>query len=100
MRIFLALAALLATGPALAQAKAPPTHSSCATAVALEAPSHMEGVSSQYEFLEQHYPGYRPVQQALSDCGGKPTDVMTLENAQGQRVEVFFDLSGYFGKGF
>lgn len=76
-----------------------PAHDSCKTAISLDAPSHAEGVNQEYVYLKAHYPQYQVMQQALIQCGNKPTDMFALQDAQGQKIEVYFDLSKYWGKG-
>ncbi len=96
----LSLANLTTTASAGAQtAKASGSHSTCETAVVLSAPSHMEGIQKEYEWLRANHPTARLEEQALITCKGKPTDSFTLVDATGATIVVLFDLSGYWGKG-
>lgn len=101
-RRFLSAGLLLAlvsvsTG-AMAQAVQKP-HSACETAVVLSAPTHLEGVQKEYQWLKANHPNARIEEQSLIDCKGKPTDSFTLTDHTGQKIVVLFDLSGYWGKG-
>jgi hypothetical protein len=58
----------------------------------------MDGVGAEYAWLKQHYPGAKPQGQSLTECQGKPADRITVATADGNTVEVFFDISGFFGK--
>jgi hypothetical protein len=62
-----------------------------------------DGVASEYAWLDQVYGsrmqgGYRVLKQALRGSGGKHYDVLTVEAKDGTRTDVWFDISGYFGK--
>lgn len=98
-----ALALLLASlsTTAAAQSKASTaSHATCETAISLTAPSHMEGIEKEYEWLKANHPNARIEQQTLIECKGKPTDSFTLRDINGNSVVVMFDLSAYWGKGF
>jgi len=96
--LVVALASLSTT--AFAQSKpSAGAHSRCETAITLEAPSHMEGISKEYSWLKSNHPNARIEEQALIECKGKPTDSFTLRDANGTSFVVMFDLSNYWGKG-
>ncbi len=71
---------------------------SCASAIALHASDETAGVQAEYDWLGQHYPGYRTDSQALIDCSGKSADLLTITTAQGEQRKVYFDISEFFGK--
>lgn len=99
----LLLASLSTTAAAQSKAPSPASvgaHATCETAVALSAPSHMEGISKEYDWIKSNHPTARIEEQALIDCKGKPTDSFTLRDAAGRSFVVMFDLSQYWGKGF
>jgi hypothetical protein len=70
---------------------------SCAQAVVVHARNEMEGVGAEYQWLAITYPGYARQQQALTTCGDKKADVLTIRTADGRTVDVTFDISEYFG---
>lgn len=97
----LALALAVLSTTAAAQSKASTaSHATCETALALTAPSHMEGIEKEYAWLKANHPNARIEEQALIECKGKPTDSFTLRDTNGGTVVVMFDLSAYWGKGF
>jgi hypothetical protein len=84
-----------------APAPAPPVANqgnSCETAIPIQAANEQEGVGAEYVWLKQHYPGYRLREQALMQCSGRPADRMSIVTADGQSLDVFFDISSFFGK--
>jgi len=55
------------------------------------------GVASQGEWLRQHYPGWQRVRQALMRREGRRYDRIDLESPSGERVSIYFDVTGAFG---
>ncbi len=43
------------------------------------------------------YPGWKRVTQSLVPMGNKYYDVLELENAEGQRVKLYFDITAWMG---
>lgn len=56
-----------------------------------------DGVKSEYDWLATHRPGWRAVGQALLTKGNRQYDVLHTVGG-GQSVDVYFDISEYFGK--
>lgn len=59
-----------------------------------------ESVPWEYDWLNQYYPGYEFHMQSLRFIDNKPYDVLNITTAQGKKKDVYFDISGFFGKGF
>ena len=57
-----------------------------------------DGVASEYEWIERHYPGAGRKSQALTQCGEAPVDKLEIVTREGQEVTLVFDISGFFGK--
>ena len=73
---------------------------SCAQAVVVHARNEMAGVRAEYDWIAARYPGYKRGMQSLIRCNGRPADQLGIRTADGQELEVFFDISEYFGQGF
>ncbi len=72
----------------------------CAHRVIVQGASgELDGVSAEYDWLAQKSPGYKRKFQSLTKCDGKPADKVTVETASGDTVDVYFDISEFFGKG-
>jgi hypothetical protein len=72
---------------------------SCSTRVViLGASGSRAGVSAEHAWLHAKYPGYRLKTQALGECEGHDTDVLTLTTSEGKDTIVYFDISDFFGK--
>src|SRR6185295_7298281 len=56
------------------------------------------GVDAEYAWLAKKYPGYKTDQQALMGDKGKKYDMLSVTTADGKKVEVYFDITDYFGK--
>jgi hypothetical protein len=79
----------------------PPTASrglSCDSAVVIEAANTKEGISRENAWIRENYPGAIKEGQSLLRCNDKPADAIHIVTANGQKMTVFFDISGWFGK--
>jgi hypothetical protein len=72
--------------------------SSCAQAVVVHARSEMAGVRAEYAWIAARYPGYQRGGQSLIQCNDRPADQLRIRTASGQEVDIFFDISEYFGQ--
>ena len=73
--------------------------SNCAQSVVVHARSEFEGVRAEYQWLAAKYPGYHKEEQSLLQCNGHPADELRIRTAEGREIDVFFDISDYFGRG-
>ena len=71
--------------------------SSCAQAVVVHATNEMAGVRAEYGWIADKYPGYERGAQALIQCNDRPADKIHVRTADGRELELFFDISQYFG---
>lgn len=63
-----------------------------------EAAIPVPGIDAEYQWLAANRPGWRPVSQALlAGARGKHYDIITISR-DGQSQDIFFDISGFFGK--
>ncbi len=61
--------------------------------------NEMTGVDAEYAWLKKNYPGYSSEGQALvMDKAGHPFDIIHIKTADGQKKDVYFDISKFFGK--
>jgi hypothetical protein len=54
--------------------------------------------SSEDAWIRENYPGAIKEGQSLLKCNDKPADAIHIVTANGQKVTVYFDISGWFGK--
>jgi hypothetical protein len=55
-------------------------------------------VGEEYQWVQRHCPGFQLGMQALEEIDGKPYDVLTLRNEQGEERTVYFDISRFYGQ--
>lgn len=72
--------------------------SSFENAIVIQEKSEMSGVSAEYKWLKDNYPGYTLISQSLSSSNGKPYDVMNIKTKDGDKKTIYFDISNFFGK--
>ncbi|OPX17768.1 hypothetical protein BXT86_04765 [candidate division WOR-3 bacterium 4484_100] len=72
--------------------------SSFENAVKINADNSFEGIKAEYDWLEEHFPGYKFKEQALMIYQGKPYDCLTIITKDGVEKMIYFDISSFFGK--
>lgn len=72
--------------------------SSFQEAVIIQKFNETEGVSEEYRWIAIHHPGYATVRQALTYHMKKPYDIITIRNDKGEEMQIYFDISNFFGK--
>ena len=60
----------------------------------------VESVSEEYEWLGEYYPNHKFKQQSLLFEKKQPYDVLEIETVDGETINVYFDISKFFGKDF
>jgi hypothetical protein len=58
----------------------------------------VNSIAEEYQWMQEHYPGFQPERQTLAYSDGKPYDALSWKNDRGEVVTVFFDISRFFGK--
>lgn len=68
--------------------------------IILGAANSEQGVPAEYKYLDKKYPGYIATAQKLvhDEETGKVYDVIYLSTKKGEKITVYFDISGFFGK--
>ena len=56
------------------------------------------GVHAEYEWIGVHYPGYKRGMQSLSTYKKKPFDIISITTAEGKELDIYFDISNFYGK--
>ncbi|MEA3212196.1 MAG: hypothetical protein QOE70_5253 [Chthoniobacter sp.] len=55
------------------------------------------GVRAEYEYLAQHYPGYKRGSQSLLNSKGRAFDAIEFTTADGRTKTIYFDITAFFG---
>lgn len=69
-----------------------------ASAIVVHAKNEESGVRAEYDWIRANLPGFRPEGQSLVSHGGKPYDIIVVVAKSGEKREVYFDISEFFGK--
>jgi hypothetical protein len=72
--------------------------SSMANAIPIKAPNEKAGVTAEYHWIAEHFPGYKRGKQALLNGNGRMYDAIDITTTSGERRTVYFDITDYFGK--
>jgi len=60
---------------------------------AINAPS----VEFEYDWIRENYPGARVSSQALTEFEGNNYDRLTILTVGGEEMDIYFDISSFFG---
>ncbi|MEA2164976.1 MAG: hypothetical protein QOK37_3103 [Thermoanaerobaculia bacterium] len=71
---------------------------SCRSAVPVEATTEADGAAKETAWIAENYPGATKASQSRITCEGKTVDQIELDTANGRRVTLFFDASGWSAK--
>ncbi|MBS1532330.1 MAG: hypothetical protein JSU01_18655 [Bacteroidetes bacterium] len=71
--------------------------SSLDKAIIINETHEQPGVDAEYAWLRQKYPGYRSQGQALLFKDDKPFDLIHVLTADGKKIDVYFDISKFYG---
>jgi hypothetical protein len=77
--------------------RAPADGKSFETAIAIQEKTETPGVHAEYQWIRDHYSNYKVTQQRLTYHNKKPYDVISIEFDDGDKREVYFDISKFFG---
>ena len=73
--------------------------SSIENAIVISECSNLEGVDQEYIEVRKRFGNYNLIRQSLFNVDNRMYDKLELE-IEGKQIEVFFDISDFFGKGF
>jgi len=73
--------------------------SSIEKAIVISECSSLEGIDQEYSEVRKRFGNYTLIQQSLFNVENKMYDKLELD-IDGGKIEVFFDITDFFGKGF
>ena len=73
--------------------------SSLENAIIISECSNSEGIRQEYIEVRKRFGNYKLIQQSLLSIDNKMYDKLELE-IEGRKIEIFFDITDFFGKGF
>lgn len=71
--------------------------SSYEKAIVINEKNESMGVSAEYAWLRQNYPGYSSKGQVLNFHEKRPYDIITILTADGVEKMIYFDISKFYG---
>jgi hypothetical protein len=72
--------------------------SSYENAIVISDCSNQEGVQQEYKEVRKRFGEYRLIRQVLLEHEGKMYDKLELELKDSEHVDVYFDITDFFGK--
>lgn len=74
--------------------------SSLENAIIISDCDNMEGVDQEYLEIRKRFGKFKLILQSLLNHEGRMVDKLELELENGRKIEVYFDITDFFGKGF
>jgi len=74
--------------------------SSFENAIIISDCDNIEGVDQEYNEVQKRFGNYKLIRQSLLNQEGRMFDKLELELEDGRIIEVYFDITDFFGKGF
>jgi len=74
--------------------------SSFESAIIISDCEHMEGIEQEYIEVRKKFGNYSLIRQNLMEFNQRTIDKLELRLEDGQLIEVYFDITEFFGKGF
>ena len=71
---------------------------SFATAIVITEKTSGAGIRAEYEWIKAHYTDYKIQGQSLNIKNDKPYDIITITLSNGKNLDLYFDISNFFGK--
>jgi hypothetical protein len=71
---------------------------SCRSAIPLAVTTEAEGIAKEDAWIAENYPGATKAARTQTACNGKTADQLDLDTANGRRVTLFFENSGWTAK--
>lgn len=60
----------------------------------------VKSIAEEYEYVKKDCLNCQFLSQSLAIVKKKPYDILELKKSNGEKVSYYFDISGFFGKGF
>jgi hypothetical protein len=74
--------------------------SSFENAIIISDCDHMQGIEEEYIEIRKRFGNYSLIRQNLLEYNNRTIDKLELKLEDGQQIEVNFDITEFFGKGF
>ena len=74
--------------------------SSFENAIIISECDHMQGIEHEYIEVRKRFGNYSLIRQNLLEFNNRTIDKLELRLEDGQQIEVYFDITEIFGKGF
>ena len=67
-------------------------------AIVIKEKTERKGIDAEYKWLRKHFPGYTLIRQSLNFENNKNYDVLSIKTSEGEKKDIYFDISNFFGK--
>lgn len=67
-------------------------------AIVIKETTETKGIDAEYAWIKDHYSDYSINGQALKQHNNKPYDVINISTSEGKKIDLYFDISSFYGK--
>lgn len=68
------------------------------TAIFIKETTSMKGIAAEYEWIKKRYTDYTVKKQSLQMQNGRAYDILTIGFPDKKTLDLYFDISNFFGK--
>jgi hypothetical protein len=69
-------------------------------AIVIKAPDEVSGLNAEQKYISTHYGRYKTVMQGPELKKARRFDIITFKTDDGKEHTLYFDITGFYGKGF
>lgn len=67
-------------------------------AVIISETTELKGLNAEYKWIKEHFVNYKLKMQTLNIVNDKPYDIITILQADGKELKIYFNIESFYGK--
>lgn len=67
-------------------------------AVIISETTELKGLNAEYKWIKEHFVNYKLKMQTLNIVNDKPYDIITILQADGKELKLYFNIESFYGK--
>jgi hypothetical protein len=67
-------------------------------AIIISEATELKGMNSECKWIKEHYVNYKLKMQTLNIVDDKPYDIITILQADGKELKIYFNIESFYGK--
>lgn len=71
---------------------------SVSNAIIISETTELKGLNAEYKWIKEHFVNYKLKMQTLHIVNDKPYDIITILQADGKELKIYFNIESFYGK--